>query len=126
MRRCDTYPVTEARDSNHDAHALARERVLVRCAMAWSIVRGARVAGHPIDPCCEEALFTLERWCRGEATASDVRTAAREATLWALDLHVSRDSWRARTSEAVRMACEEARLSLDGLSVERSSQMGLG
>lgn len=104
----------------------ARRGALVQCAVARSVMAAARGAGVALDTTCEESLCVVERWCQGDATAAEVRTAAREVMLLQLGVAEERDAlraWRQRMYEEVLRACDDARDSLDGSPLERPSQM---
>lgn len=115
-------------DSWADSSESARRSVQVLCAIARSVLGGALGAGVPLDPCCEEALHVVERWCRGDASDADVRRAAREVTLRRVEFATACDGaglWRRRVCDAVLRACDEAREALEGSARERVSQMSV-
>ncbi len=88
----------------------------------------ARGAGVALEPTCEESLCVVERWCQGDATAAEVRTAAREVMLLQIDVRGEGDPlrrWRERMYEEVLRACDDARDSFDGNPLERTSQMSM-
>jgi hypothetical protein len=105
-----------------------RRGALVQCAVARSVLSAARGAGVPLDPTCEESLSVIERWCEGDATAAEVRTATREVTLRRLEVDEARDAagrWRRRMCDEVLRACNAAREAFDGNPLERTSKMSM-
>ena len=88
----------------------------------------ARGAGVPLDTTCEESLLVVERWCQGDATAAEVRTAAREVLLLQLEQREEAESlrlWRQRMYAEVLRACDDARDAFDGSPLERTSKMSM-
>ncbi len=107
--------------ADHD-HDDARRSTLVQCAIARSVFRAARAAGVPPEPSCEESLHVVEQWCRGRATAIDVRNAAREVVLRRMELG-DVPTPCVKMCDAVLRACDEAQEALDGNPLERPSQV---
>ncbi len=116
------------RDSWFDASSSARRSAQVLCAVARSVLGGARGAGVTLDRCCDEALLVVERWCRGEASDLEVRDAARAVMLRSAEVMPLDASgrWRRRACDAVLRACDEVGAAPEGGVRERPSQLCVG
>ena len=115
------------RDSWSDASEQARRSAQVLCAVARSVLGGARGAGVTLDRECDEALIVVERWGHGDASEAEVRDAARAVTLRRADASAIDTSgrWRRRACDAVLRACDEVGAAPEGGARERVSLVGV-